>query len=151
MAVSFRTRVAPISLLSLFLVLALEGCVGSKAGPRPSGLEPGGTVITRADIDKMRVRTALEVVERGARHLVIQRTREGTPVRIYHRGIDSFLLDTELQVVVDGALVNHGVNALDGIPSASLDYIQILSAREATTKYGTSGGNGVIIVRTIAG
>jgi len=139
--------------LVLFLLssLVLAGCASARAGPRPDGLEPGGTVITRDQIKEMRVRTALEVIERGARHLLIQRTREGTPVRIYHRGIDSIYLDAEVQVVVDGLLVNYGVQALKDIPSTSVEFIQILSAREATTKYGASAGNGVIIVKTSAG
>lgn len=146
-----KTRAAFLTLLALPLAVALGGCASVKAGPRPDGMEPGGTVIPRDRIEKMRVRTALEVLERGASHLVIQRTREGSPVRIYHRGIDSFLLGSEIAVVIDGALVNRGVNALDNIPSASVEYIQILSAREGATKYGAAAGNGVIIVRTNSG
>jgi outer membrane cobalamin receptor len=129
----------------------LNGCAGAKAGPRPDGLEPGGTVIRQGDIAEMNVRTALEVVERGARHLLIQRTREGTPVRIYHRGVDSIYLDAEVQVVVDGVPMNYGIQALKNIPSASIDFIQILSAREGTTKYGANAGAGVIVVKTNAG
>jgi outer membrane cobalamin receptor len=135
----------------LLAVPLLNGCAGAKAGPRPDGLEPGGTVIRQDDIEGMRVRTALEVVERGARHLLIQRTREGTPVRIYHRGVDSIYLDSEVQVVVDGVLMNYGVQALKNIPSASIDFIQILSAREGTLKYGANAGAGIIVVKTNAG
>jgi hypothetical protein len=133
-----------------FIAPLLTGCF-AKAGPRPDGVEPGGTLITHDQIDQMNVRTALEVVERGARHLVIQRTRDGTPVRIYQRGISSIYLDSDLQVVVDGALVNDGVNALSNINASHVDFIQILNAREATLKYGANGGNGAIIVKTTAG
>lgn len=127
------------------------GCTHMKPGPRPDGIEPGGTLITREQIDEMHVVTALEAVERGAKHLVIQRTRQGSPVRIYQRGVGSFLIAADVQVVVDGALVNEGVNALSNIRAEHVESIQILSAREATVKFGANGGNGVIIVRTTAG
>ena len=145
-----KRRSTPI--LVVFLSsLVLYGCSAAKAGPRPDGLEPGGVVISRDDIDHMKVRTALEVVERGARHLLIQRTREGTPVRIYHRGVDSILLDAAVLVVIDGLLVNHGVQALSDLPSTSIEFVQVLSAREGTMKYGSTAGNGVIVVKTNAG
>lgn len=138
--------------LALLLSVGLgEGCANSKAGARPDGLEPGGTVITRAEIEGMRVRTAMDVVERGAKHLLIQRTREGSPARIYHRGVDSIYLDAEMHVVVDGMPVSFGVGALKDILASNLESIQILSAREATTKFGAVGGAGVILVRTTAG
>ena len=137
--------------LALVALLALVTGCAHAPGPRPDELEPGGTVITREDIEGMSARTALDVVERGARHLVIQRTRQGSPVRIYQRGVGSFAIAPDVQVVVDGTLVNDGVNALSGILAEHVEFIQILSAREATVKFGASGGNGVIIVRTTAG
>lgn len=148
-----RSRVRrPAIFTSVFLFGAfLTACAGAKAGPRPDGLEPGGTVLTRTQIESMNVRTALEAVERGARHLTIQRTREGTPVRIYSRGVDSFVIDADVQVIIDGSLVNQGVDALNNLLIHHVEYIQILSGREAVLKYGTSGGNGAIIVKTTAG
>jgi len=141
-------RAAPVAALAF----VLAGCAHAKAGPRPDELEPGGTVITREQIDGMQgARTALEVVERSAKHLIIQRTRQGTPVRIYQRGIGSIYIAPDIQVVVDGTLVNEGVNALSNILVQHVETIQILNSREATTKYGANGGNGVIIVRTTAG
>ncbi len=150
---SFRSWVPQTtSLVTLaFIAPILAGCAHAKAGPRPDGVEPGGTLITQEQIARMNVRTALEAVERGAKHLVIQRTKEGAPVRIYQRGIGSIYLDSALQVVVDGALVNEGVNALANINAAHVEFIQILNSREATLKYGANGGNGAIIVKTTAG
>jgi len=129
----------------------LSGCATARAGPPPDGLEPGGIVIFQDRIEEMRVRTALEVIERSATHLLIQREREGSPVRITHRGRDSILLAGDVLIVIDGALVNHGVEALDAIPASSVEFIQILSGREAVLRYGTTGGNGVIVVKTSAG
>jgi outer membrane cobalamin receptor len=108
-------------------------------------------VIRKDRIEEMRVRTALEVLERGAPHLMIQRTREGSAVRITHRGRDSITLQGDVQVVVDGILVSDGVRTLENIPAKSLEFIQILSGREAALKYGSTGGNGVIVVKTNAG
>ena len=151
MQVFTRAR-GPMVLTSVLVSGALlTGCAGARAGPRPDGLQPGGTVLTRNQIEDMHVRTALEAVERGARHLTIQRTREGTPVRIYSRGVDSFVIDADVQVVIDGSLVNHGVDALNNLLVQHIEFIQILSGREAVLKYGTSGGNGAIIVKTTAG
>lgn len=143
-------RVPTAGLLALASTLALA-CAHPAAAPRPDGVEPGGTLITREQIEAMDARTALEIVERGARHLVIQRTRQGSPVRIYQRGVGSFLLAPDIQVVVDGTLVNEGVNALSNILADHVEFIQVLTAREAVLKYGANGGNGVIVVKTGAG
>ncbi len=139
-----------ILLLLPVLAMGLESCATAKAGPRPDGLEPGGTVIFRDRIEEMRVRTALEVVERGTTHLLIQRQREGSPVRITHRGRDSIALQGDVRVVIDGALVSDGPEALENIPAKSVEFIQILSGREAVLRFGSTGGNGVIIVKTTA-
>lgn len=131
--------------------LYLQACASAQAGPRPDGLEPGGLVIFQDRIEQMRVRTALEVVERGAPHLTIQRTRQGNPVQITYRGRDSIMLMGDVQVVIDGAMVGDGVRALENIPAKTVRYIQILSGREAVIRYGSGGGNGVIVVKTTAG
>jgi hypothetical protein len=135
----------------VFSSVLLEGCATAKAGPRPDGLEPGGVVIFQDRIKDMSVRSALEVVERSATHLLIQRERHGAPVKITHRGRDSLLLRGNVQVVVDGALVNDGVRMLENIPPDVIEFIQILSGREAVLRYGSTGGNGVIVVKTTAG
>ena len=145
-----RSRHAVLTALVLSSFV-LEGCAAAKAGPRPDGLEPGGVVIFQDRIQEMRVRNALEAVERGATHLLIQRQRHGAPVKITHRGRDSLLLRGEVQVVVDGALVNEGVRFLENIPADVIEFIQILSGREAVLRYGSTGGNGVIVVKTTAG
>ena len=129
----------------------LQGCATAKAGPRPDGLEPGGIVIYQDRIQEMNARNALEVVERSATHLLIQRERHGSPVKITHRGRDSLLLRGNVQIVVDGALVNDGVRMLENIPPNTIEFIQILSGREAVLRYGSTGGNGVIVVKTTAG
>lgn len=133
-----------------FLVIALTACLGGRAAPGTPQPEPGGTLITREEILAMGVHTAMEALERAPTPLVIQRTRAGTPVRIYRRGVGSLMLNGEVQVAVDGSLVQDGIRALENIPAASVEYIQLLTGREATVKWGAAAGNGVILVRTTA-
>jgi outer membrane cobalamin receptor len=146
-----KCHITTVMVALLLISLGLAGCATAKAGPRPDGLEPGGTVIFQDRIEEMRVRTALEAVERAATHLLIQREKQGSPVKITHRGRDSLTLSGVVQVVIDGALVNDGVQALENIPANSVEFIQILSGRESVLRYGSTGGNGVIIVKTTAG
>ena len=147
----FLRRGHLVGLTLLISSLGLGGCATAKAGPPSDGLEPGGTVIFQDRIEEMRVRNALEVVERSATHLLIQREKQGAPVRITHRGRDSITLAGDVQVVIDGALVAEGVRALENIPAETIKFIQILSGREAVLRYGSTGGNGVIVVKTSAG
>ena len=128
-----------------------SACAGATAGERPSETDPGGTIITQDEIRAMGVFNALEALERSKTSLVIQRTRNGSPARIYHRGMDSLMLRSDVQVVVDGAMVQDGIRALENIPASTVRFIQILSGREAAMKWGSSAGNGVVSVRTGAG
>jgi outer membrane cobalamin receptor len=112
-------------------------------------VEPGGTVITRAEIETYDVRNAFEVILRARTHLNIQHVGEGSEPRVTHRGVDSIVLSPQVLFVVDGTRVSS-VDHLRNIPVESLAHIQILSAREATPRFGTSGGNGAILVWTTA-
>ncbi len=136
--------------LGCFLVIALTACSGRRSAFRTPQPEPGGTLITRDQIRAMGVHTAMEALERASTPLVIQRSRAGTPVRIYRRGVGSIVLNSEVQVAVDGNLVQDGIRALESIPAESVEYIQLLTGREATVKWGSAAGNGLILVRTTA-
>lgn len=143
-------RAAP----ALLVAALFSGCA---TGTAPTGafgddpdLEPGGMVLTAADIQRTGARDAMEAIERAGSHLVIARTRQGTPESIYHRGVDSFVISREVLLVVDGTRVKYPVDALRGIPAKSIRYIQILSGREAVTRWGSESTNGVIMVRTSA-
>jgi outer membrane receptor for ferrienterochelin and colicin len=152
---TFRHHPAFRALFMLFVV-GLAGCAARGASTRDGvssrqdGQEPGGLVLTQQDISEMGVRDAYHAVERAATHLKIQRTREGSPVKITQRGVSSFLLSADILVVVDGARVQTVVDHLKNIPAESILFIQILNAREASARYGSEAGNGVIMVRTAA-
>jgi hypothetical protein len=135
---------------ALCMALMSLACASGSAPSRPAGAEPGGHIVTREQIAGMNVRNALEVVIRSATHLQIQRTREGSPPRIRHRGVDSLILDPQVLLVIDGSPVSSVTSHLEGIPSESVAFIQILSGREAAVKYGAAAGNGAILVATTA-
>jgi outer membrane cobalamin receptor len=109
--------------------------------------EREGQIITREDIERSGARDGWEALRWGATHLNFQYTREGSPVRVTHRGVDSFVIDPQVLLIVDGAQM-QSLSALENIPAASIEYIQILAARVGVVKYGTNGGNGVIVVQT---
>ena len=148
---------APVVVLSL---VVLAGCSarssaepdGRRSSPqaREEGQEPGGIVLTQDDIQAMGVRDAFHAVEKAASHLRIQRTRQGSPEKITQRGVTSFLLSSEILVVVDGTRVQTVVQHLQNIPAESILFIQILTAQEASARYGSEAVNGVISVRTAA-
>lgn len=140
--------------LGVFALVTLTAACASVEPVEHSGsvseLEPGGVVMTRAEIRASGANSALEAVERSRSHLSFVRTRAGTPVRMTHRGNGSFLLSPEVLLVVDGTRVQHPAQMLQSIPAPSILYIQILSGREASTRFGSQAGNGVILVRTTA-
>ncbi|NIP81206.1 MAG: TonB-dependent receptor plug domain-containing protein [Gemmatimonadetes bacterium] len=137
--------------VALLLLGTFPGCGLEKAeSPRPAGMAPGGTVLTRVEIEEMGARTAMEALERARTHLTIARTREGTPAKITQRGVGSLVLAPDILLVVDGSRVNHVVSMLEAIPTESIVYIQVLTSREAALQWGSESGNGVIVIRTAA-
>ncbi len=137
-------------LLAALTCLVLMACGGMRAGG-PTGAESArGVVLSRTDISRIGGFTAMEVLERARTHLSIAHTREGRPARITHRGRASLTLAPQVLLVVDGSRVKNGVRMLESIPAKSIDYIQILSAREAALEWGSEAGNGVVVVRTSA-
>lgn len=146
--------------LAVLSMLVLSACStknpaeprGERAAPaaREDGQAPGGIVLTQDDIRQMGARDAFHAIEKAASHLRIQRTRQGTPEKVTHRGVTSFLLSSEILVVVDGTRVQTVVQHLQNIPVESILFIQILTAQEASARYGSEASNGVISVRTAA-
>ena len=119
-----------------------------RRGPtRPHGV--GGGRSSRARIESYDVRNASEGIPRAPTHLDIQHGGEGKEPRLTHRGVESIVLSPQVRFVVDGARV-ASVDHLRSIPVERLALIQILSAREAPPRFGTSGGTGAVLVWTTA-
>jgi hypothetical protein len=109
--------------------------------------EQDGPLITREDIEGSGARNGWEALRLGLTHLNYQYTRQGSDVRVTHRGVSSFLIDPQVLLVVDGTHM-QSLSVLETIPAENINYIQILSARVGVVKYGTGAGNGVVVVKT---
>jgi outer membrane cobalamin receptor len=109
--------------------------------------EREGPIITREEIARSGATNGWEALRLASTHLNFQYTREGSPVRVTHRGVDSFIIDPQVLLVVDGVQM-QSLEALENIPATNIEYIQILAARVGVVKYGTNAGNGVVVVKT---
>jgi hypothetical protein len=136
----------PRSAFSFFAAGILAACAAHRADPAAPN-EREGQVITREQIAKSGARDGWEALRWGHTHLNIQYPREGSPERVTHRGVDSFYINAQVLLVVDGAQMAN-MSTLRDIPAGNIDYIQVLTARVGVVKYGTSGGNGVVVVKT---
>lgn len=131
-------------------LLVCTACAGMQPGERPDGTVPGGLVLTQEDVQRVHARDAMEAVVRSQNFLDIRQTSDGRVSRITSRGAASLYIDVQVAVVVDGAHVLDALEALRSIPATNIARIEILTARQATPVYGTSGGSGAIIVTTAA-
>ena len=135
--------------------LALAVLAGCSAHTPPESAEPdevlpGGRVISREDIARVGASNAWEAIERSATHLLIAHGRAGRPSKVSYRGVDSLVSDREILLVVDGNTVKNVEEELQAIRAENILYIQVLTGREATLRWGSESGNGVIVVKTTA-
>lgn len=106
-----------------------------------------GQIITQERIQKSGATNGWEALRYAGTHLSFQQVRNGSPDRVSHRGVDSFYLNSEVLLVVDGAHM-RSLQTLKTLPANNILYIQVLPARVGVLKYGTDGGNGVVVVQT---
>ena len=132
---------------SVVAAAVLAACAGASPPDLNEPNEREGHIITHEDISKSKTKNGWEALRRGASHLNFQYTRQGNPVKVTHRGVDSFYINPEVLLVVDGTHL-HSLSMLENILADNIDYIQILSARVGVVRYGTEAGNGVIVVKT---
>lgn len=136
------------ALLAAALACALPGCATVSTGEAPEPSRAQGHLITRAEIERSGARDAWEAIRRNANHLRFTEDRDGDPTWIgAQRGSTSLAARDAILLVVDGALMGDS-RYLREIPASTVAWIQILSGREGTTRYGPAGGNGVVVVRT---
>lgn len=142
------------SLLPAILCVALaltSGCTTRPMGYDPDDSQiPGGVMITRDQIQRSRAVNALEALERARTHLDIRWTRQGAPPSITYRGRDSLVQDGDILVVVDGTPTIEAARVLQDIDAQHIEFMKVLTAREATPRYGMLAGNGVVYVRTLS-
>ena len=137
----------PRSAFSFLAVTLVAACATAPAGDPAAPKEREGQIITREDIERSGARDGWEALRRGRTHLNFQSVRQGSPTRVTHRGVDSFVVNPQVLLIVDGVQM-QGLSFLENIPANNIEYIQILTARVGVVKYGTGAGNGVVVVKT---
>ncbi|MFC1662358.1 TonB-dependent receptor plug domain-containing protein, partial [Gemmatimonadota bacterium] len=104
-------------------------------------------VVTREAIFRSGAATLWEAL-RLCKTLQLSLDRNGNPVAMIHRGSTSLMLDDTPLIFIDGTRVID-LASLPLISAGDVALIRILSASEASTRYGLGADNGVIEVQTI--
>lgn len=136
-----------LSRVVLLCVLVSALACARPAVPSTHPQRGSGRVITREQIRRSGAVDAWQALRHFASFLEIKENRRGDGGRVYQRGRGSFLLSSELMVIVDEIQVAD-FQYLKQIPAETVDYIRVLKGAEGTAQYGTGAGNGVVVVRT---
>lgn len=106
-----------------------------------------GRVVTAEDISKSGARNAWEALSLLGGYVRLAEDKDRAPSRITSRGRASINLSSEPQIVLDGVrLVEYQL--LRNVPAHHIDRIELLTGPQASIRYGTNSGNGVIVITT---
>ncbi len=134
------------SAVVLYLLVLVPAC-GTTQHQMPRRSSGDARVITAEQIRKSGATDAWDALRRVGNHLSMRETSSGQPSRLSNRGPSSILLSSEPLVVIDGVRMID-FRTLNSVPANIISSIRILPGYEATTRYGTGAGNGVIVVET---
>jgi outer membrane receptor protein involved in Fe transport len=127
-----------VGALALVLCAALASCGGS-------GASGGGAAAPRPAANRL---TATELERAGASD-VYGAVQELRPQWLVVRGgVDLRGQQATIAVIMDGVQQSGGIDVLRNIPVTDVQEVSFLSARDATTKYGTNMTAGAIVVVT---
>ncbi len=145
-----QSRAAGLALAALATaaLLAVGACRPAPgSAPQVSPASVGGTVITEAEIARMSVRTAWDVVRMRAPRFSagVDATGRPTTVRIQERR--SYNADETPLLIVDGVRTSD-IGYLQQIPASDLHLVRILNAEAAEPLYGLQAAGGAIVVET---
>ncbi len=131
---------------ALAAAAVLGGC--ASIHPVPARDDGGdGMVISAERIRATQATNGLEALERAGTFLSIHDNATG--LHITMRGPSGIFVSNDALLVVDATPVSDA-RYLASVPAREITEIRILTAREATLHYGTSGGAGVVEVTTRA-
>lgn len=130
------------------LTVGASACLPPQ-GPPTEHRDPA-LLITADEIARSGARTAWEAIRFTVKHVNLQQTANGAPRRIVRRGQSSIVLRDEMRVFVDESRVGD-VSVLQHIAASDIASIRVLSGLDATTRYGTNSGDGVILISTRTG
>jgi hypothetical protein len=122
-----------LPLLLLLAIVVLAGCTSTASSPRAA----------RGSIDRITFEE-IRVTTHGTALEVVQSLR---PQWLRQRAPSSFSGVADLVVYVDEVRLGP-VSALASVSAQSIDYVQRISATDATQRWGTDHAGGVIFVRT---
>ena len=128
--------------------IAVSGC--SMRHIPAGAMHDRDRVITADQITQSGAKTAWDAIRLTVRHINLQSTTDGAPRRMLHRGQSSIVLRDEVRVFVDDLRIAD-VAVLRQIAAGDIAFMRVLSGLDATTRYGTNSGDGVILIRTRAG
>ncbi|WP_276089702.1 SusC/RagA family TonB-linked outer membrane protein [Pedobacter sp. JY14-1] len=124
------------------------------------------TTIKAQDIEKQNINNPLLALQGRVPNLIVTPATglPGTPIKIQLRGQNSLTgLTSEPLIVIDGipfintlsgsyfGYNNFSVSALGFINPSDIESIDVLTDADATSIYGSRGGNGVILITTKKG
>lgn len=107
-------------------------------------------LITEAEIARLSVRTAWDVVRLRAPRLTYAQTPGGEPTRVMIQSQRSVNADETPLLVVDGMRLTD-LGYLHQIPASQVHVIRILDSEAAEPLYGLGAAGGAIVVETKRG
>lgn len=124
--------------LALLLCAALASCGGS-------GASGAGAGAPKPSANRL---TASELAHTGASDLYSAVQQLRPQWLVVRGGVDLRGQQAAIGVIVDGVRQSGGVDVLRNMPLTDVQEVSFLSARDATTKYGTNMTVGAIVVVT---
>ena len=137
-------------LIASALVAAAIVSVGCARGPHSRAYQPPGEQLILPDeIAKSGATDAWDVVRRLT-HLSTATTVAGEPSRMYRRGHGSLVIRETPLVEVDG-VQSTDIKVLTQVRAEQIAWMRVLTGTASSTRYGTRGGAGAVIVQTLGG
>ena len=134
--------------------LGVIGFGGCRPMPRAQGavapIAGRETLITEADIARMSVRTAWDVVRMRAPRFIYAQDASGRPQRVMIQPQRSINSDETPILVVDGVRVSD-ILYLQDLAASEVHAIHILDSETATPLYGIVAAGGAIVVESKRG
>ena len=130
------------------LAVLVGGCgIRPATGGGDGSLSPRGRSIDAEQIEASSVSTAWDALQLLGAFLRLEEDKDQQPARMTARGRSSIILTSEPQVILDGVrLLEYQV--LHSMNANVVQRIEFITGPEATTRYGTNAGHGVILITT---
>ena len=148
---SARLRRAGDLAASFLVPLVALSC--SRAVGRTTPIPPTGYRVTAEAIQKSGAKTVWEALQLTVPVVSFRGTTRGgsrDQLRIKRRGPTSIYLNDDPRVFIDHVRLVD-ISVLDQMPATDVMNIVVLTGLDATTYYGTSAVNGVILIFTRTG